>query len=174
MNNKIWHLRMGHLNFQSLVLLQKQNMVNGLPYIKNDDEVCEGCIFGKKHRESFSNRTWKASEHIALVNSYLCGPMETMSFGKAHYFLTFIDDFSRKTSVYFLQEKYEVCSHFLEFKALVEKQSGFKILTLRIDNGGEYRSNEFLNYCMKNGIKREFTNFYSPQQMERRRGKTEP
>jgi hypothetical protein len=34
-----------------------------------------------------------------------------------------------------------VFSHFLEFKALVEKQSGFKILTLRIDNGEEYRSN---------------------------------
>jgi hypothetical protein len=139
MNNKIWHLRMGHLNFHSLALLRKQNMVNGLPYIKNDDEVCEGCIFGKQHRESFSNRAWKASEHLALVHSDLCGPMETMSFGKAHYFLTFIDDFSRKTWVYFLQEKYEVFSHFLEFKALVEKQSGFKILTIRTDNDGEYR-----------------------------------
>jgi hypothetical protein len=174
MNNKIWHLRMGHLNFQSLVLLRKKNMVNGLPYIKNDNEVCEECIFGKQHRESFSKGTWKASEHLVLVHLDLCGPMETMSFGKARYFVTFIDDFSRKTSVYFLQEKYEVCSHFLEFKALVEKQSGFKILTLRIDNGGEYRSNEFLNYCMKNGIKREFTNFYSPQQNGVAERKTEP
>ena len=74
--------------------------------------------------------------------------------------------------MYFLQEKYEVFSHFLEFEELVEKQSGFKILTLRTDNGGEYRSNEFLNYCRKNGIKREFNNFYSPQQNEWRRGKT--
>jgi hypothetical protein len=41
-------------------------MVNGLPYIKNDDEVCEGCIFGKQHRETFSNRTWKARERITL------------------------------------------------------------------------------------------------------------
>ena len=65
--------------------------------------------------------------------------------------------------MYFLQEKSEVFSHFLEFKALVEKQSGFNILTLRTNNGGEYMSNEFLNYCRKNGIKREFTNFYSPQ-----------
>jgi hypothetical protein len=44
-------------------------------------------------------------------------------------------------------------THFLEFKALFEKHSGLKILTLQIDNGGEYRSNEFLNYCRKNGIK---------------------
>jgi transposase InsO family protein len=63
-----------------------------------------------------------------------------------------------------LQEKSEVFFHFLEFKALVEKQSGLKILTLLIDNGGEYRSNEFLNYCRKNGINLEFTNSYSPQQ----------
>jgi len=29
-NSKLWHYRMGHLNFQSLVLLRKQIMVNGL------------------------------------------------------------------------------------------------------------------------------------------------
>jgi hypothetical protein len=101
---------MGHLNFQSLVLLRKKNMVYGLPYIKNDDEVCEVCIFGKKHRQSFSNRTGKVSEHLSLVHLDLCGPKETMYFGKACYFLTFIDDFSRKTWVYFLQEKSEVFS----------------------------------------------------------------
>jgi hypothetical protein len=84
--------------------------------------------------------------------------METVSFGKAHYFLTFIDDYSKKTWVYFLQEKSEVFTCFFEFKALVEKQTGLKILTLCTDNMGEYRSNEFLNYCKKNGIKQEFTN----------------
>jgi hypothetical protein len=56
--------------------------------------------------------------------------MEFVSSGKAHYFLTFIDDYSRKMWVYFLQEKSEVFSHFLEFKALVEKKRGLKILTL--------------------------------------------
>eukprot|EP00253_Pinus_taeda_P001602 PITA_01602 len=42
-NSKLWNLRMGHLNFQSLVLLIKQNMVNDLSYNKLDDKVCEGC-----------------------------------------------------------------------------------------------------------------------------------
>jgi len=48
-NIKIWNLRMGHLNFQSLVLSSKHNLMNGLPYINNDDELCEGFIFGKQH-----------------------------------------------------------------------------------------------------------------------------
>lgn len=128
-------------------------MVNGLPYIKLDDDVCEECIFGKQHRESFSDRTWKARERLTLVHSDLCGSMEIVSFGKAHYFLTFVDDYSRKTWVYFLKEESEVFSHFLEFKALVEKKSGLQFLTLRTNNVGEYKSIEFLNYYRKNGIK---------------------
>ena len=92
MNIKIWNLRMGHLNFQSLVLSSKHNLMNGLPYIKNDDELCEDFIFGKQHIESFSNRTHKAREHITIVHLYLYGPMETMSFGRTRNFITFIDD----------------------------------------------------------------------------------
>jgi len=69
MNSRIWHLNIGHLNFQSLMLLRKHNMVNGLPYIKMDDKVSEGCIFGKQHMEIFSNRTWKDRERLALVHS---------------------------------------------------------------------------------------------------------
>jgi hypothetical protein len=42
--------------------------------------------FGKQHTEIFSNRTWKARERLALVHSYLCGLMETVSFGKGRYF----------------------------------------------------------------------------------------
>lgn len=155
---------MGYLNFQGLMLLRKKNMVNGLLYIELDNKVSEGCIFGKQHKEKFSNRTWKGREHLALVHSDLCGLMETMSLGKARYFLIFIDEYSKKTWVYFLQEMFEVFSHFLEFKALVEKHSGLKIFTLRTNNGGEYKSNEFLSYWRENGIKKEFTNSYSPQQ----------
>jgi len=118
-NSKLGYYRMEHLNFQSLVLMIKKNMVKGIPYIKLDDKVCKGCIFGKQHKDIFSDRTWKAREHITLVHSDLCGPMETMSFGKENYFLTFIDDYSRKTWVHFLQEKSEVFSHFLEFKRKV-------------------------------------------------------
>ena len=51
----LWHLRFGHLNFRSLILLKKKNMVVGLPNIKEEDKICEGCIYGKMHRLSFTN-----------------------------------------------------------------------------------------------------------------------
>jgi len=40
-----WHLRFGHLNFQSLENLSKRNLVNGLPHIHHPDQLCEACIF---------------------------------------------------------------------------------------------------------------------------------
>ena len=47
---------------------------------------------------------------------------------------------------------------------MVENISERKIKTLRSDNGGEYTSNEFGNFCKDVGIKRELTTPYNPQQ----------
>ena len=46
---------------------------------------------------------------------------------------------------------------------MVENLSERKIKTLRLDNGGEYTSNEFGNFCKDAKIKREVTTLYSPQ-----------
>ena len=73
----------------------------------------------------------------------MCGPMSTVSLSGHEYYVTFIDDYSMKTWIYFLKAKGEVFSGFQEFKALVENQTGKKIKVLRSNNGGEYTSNEF-------------------------------
>eukprot|EP00253_Pinus_taeda_P036285 PITA_36285 len=51
--NWLWHLRFGHLNFGGLNLLSRKGMVKGLPLIEKPDSLCESCILGKQHRESF-------------------------------------------------------------------------------------------------------------------------
>jgi hypothetical protein len=65
-----------------------------------------------------SYRAWAPLE---IVHIDLCGPIQTTSLGGRIYFLTFIDDCSRKTWVYFLKHKSETFDKFKEFKALVEK-----------------------------------------------------
>jgi len=45
--NWLWHLRMGHLNFDSLRMLQQKGLVHGLPQIEKSSKVCEGCLLGK-------------------------------------------------------------------------------------------------------------------------------
>jgi hypothetical protein len=80
------------------------------------------------------------------------------------YTVSFIDDYSRKTWVYFLKSKDQVFSKFKEFKALIENLSERKIKILKSDNGGEYTSKEFVKFCKDVGIKRELTTPYNPQQ----------
>jgi hypothetical protein len=80
--------------------------------------------------------------------------MHVPSLGKNVYYVSFIDDFSRKTWIYFLINKSKVFDKFKEFKALVENQTEKKIKVLRTDNGGELCGNEFKDFCKKCGIER--------------------
>src|SRR5713226_2831825 len=101
--SKLWHERFGHLNYRSLQQLCKENMVTGLPLVSCKDGVCSGCVLGKHHRDSFDKRAyWHASVPLEILYSDLCGPLPSASFSGFKYFLNFIDDYSRRTWVYFL------------------------------------------------------------------------
>ena len=80
------------------------------------------------------------------------------------YILTFIDDFSRYTWVFFIEKKSEVLEIFTELKALIENASGLKIKILRSDNGREYVNNELLHICSQSGIQVQHSIPYTPQQ----------
>ena len=73
--------------------------------------------------------------------------MRVVSLNNSAYFILFIDDYSRMTRVYFLKTKSQAFSEFKRFKSLVETQSGEKILMLRTDNGGEFESQHFEDFC---------------------------
>jgi transposase InsO family protein len=48
--------------------------------------------------------------------------------------------------------------------AIVENQTDRKLKCLRSDNGGQYKSNKFFQFCQEHGIRREHTAPYSPEQ----------
>ncbi|KAI9201145.1 hypothetical protein LWI28_018928 [Acer negundo] len=165
-NNKdwLWHLRYGHLNFESLKQLGSKKMVKGLSNIHHPNEMCESCVLSKQHRNSFGKEAnWRATMPLELVHTDVCGPLTPVSNGQNQYFLTFIDDYSRKTWVYFLKRKSEVFGYFKEFKTLVEKQSGYHIKALRSDQGGEYAAGAFQEFLKQQGIRHQFTPAYTPQ-----------
>ena len=99
-----------------------------------------------------------------MVHFDLCGPINPSSNRGKRNIITFIDDYSRKTWAYFLQEKSEAFVAFKNFKALVEKEVGSPIKVLLTNHGGEYNSHEFANFCEFHGIKRQLTTAYAPQQ----------
>ncbi len=101
---------------------------------------------------------------MEIVHSDVCGPMMTTSHGGAQYFLTFIDNFSRKTHVYLLKAKGEAFEKFKQYKALVENKIGHKIKVLRSNNGGEFVSKKFDAFLAECGIQQQTSVPYSPQQ----------
>jgi len=139
-------------------------MVVGLPSIQKNDNVCEGCIYGKMHRLPFPKTAWRAHAPLELVHADICGPTRTPSLSNKRYFLLFVDDYTRMMWIYFLDQKSEAFSFFLQFKALVERQSGHQMKTLRTDRGGEFIYKPFMQYCKENGIQRQLIVRRTPQQ----------
>jgi len=146
--------------------------MEGLPTISPTIGLYESCILGKKKRKKFEkDKATRPTQFIQLIHSDLMGPFQVKSIQGASYVLTFIDDLSRMTFAYLLEHKDQTFEMFKEFKAFVENQINLRIKMLRSDNGGEYISNEFNEFCVRNGIKRQFTIPYIAQQnkvMERK------
>lgn len=162
---KLWHERYGHLSHHGMKMLQTKDMVRGLPVFDAQNYTCTDCLIGKQPRNSIPKRSsWRAQETLELVHSDICGPISPTSISGKRYSLCFIDDYSRKAWVYLLEEKSEAFILFKIFKRKVEMETGKMIKCLRTDRGGEYNSLEFSNYCKEQGIRRQLTTAYTPQQ----------
>jgi transposase InsO family protein len=75
-----------------------------------------------------------------------------------------VDDYTRMTPVFFFKNKSETFEKFKIYKEMVENEMDSKIKCLRSDNGGEFTSKEFMDYCSSHGIKRQFSIARTPQQ----------
>ncbi|KOM47898.1 hypothetical protein LR48_Vigan07g160200 [Vigna angularis] len=91
----LWHQRLGHMSEKGMKVMHSKGKLPGLQSVKID--MCEDCILGKKKRVSFqtSRRTPK-KERLELIHSDVWGPTTVPSVGGKQYFVTFIDDHSRK------------------------------------------------------------------------------
>jgi hypothetical protein len=94
-----WHRRLAHINYKALPYICKA--VTGLPELKGDHEgVCNGCAQGKNIKNPFPKRDNKAEGVLELIHSDVCGPMPSSSISGYVYYVSFIDDYSRKTWIY--------------------------------------------------------------------------
>nr|GEW47634.1 retrotransposon protein, putative, Ty1-copia subclass [Tanacetum cinerariifolium] len=113
-------------------------------------------------------RCWKRRHttqgEIDYVHLDLRGPSQVESLGGKRYFLSIVDDYSRRVWVYILKFKHEAFEKFKEWKQLVENQTGMTVKKLRTDNGLEFYNREFKQLCIESGITRHLTVTGMPQQ----------
>lgn len=106
-SSELWHQRLGHMSEKGLSILAKKNVLSGVSNARL--KQCLHCLAGKQRRVSFkSSESKRKLEVLDLVHSNVCGLMKTRSLDGAYYFVTFIDDNSRKIWVYTLKTKDQV------------------------------------------------------------------
>ena len=158
----LWHQRFGHLGLENLKKVQ--GLVGGMEGVKLSEFTCDACVEGKQTKNSSTTLPKSSTRILEVVHSDVCGPIKPTSLGGNRYFVSFIDDFSRKSWVFLMKEKREVFSKFQQFKTMAETQSGEKLSTLRSDNGGEYTGKDFSEFCKDQGVIHVYSSPYSPNQ----------
>ena len=117
---ELWHRRMAHMHHGVLRVLRE--ITTRVPDFSAEHyEVCRGCALGKYTKLPFPASDNKSTSILDLIHTDVNGHMSHVSLGGYEYYVIFIDDYSRRTWIYFLKTQGEVFSRFKEFKSLVEK-----------------------------------------------------
>ncbi|KAD6454947.1 hypothetical protein E3N88_09653 [Mikania micrantha] len=156
----IWHKRLGHAGDEKL---SKINDLSSFSF-KNNEDICDSCIKSKLIRKPFPISTSKTNACFELLHCDIWGKYRTPTFSKANYFLTIVDDYSRAVWVFLLKHKYEASTCLINFHKLIKTQFERNIKRIRCDNGGEFVSNQMLNFYVEQGIILETSCPHTPQQ----------
>lgn len=127
---------------------------------------CEVCIMGKQHQLPFGkNKGKRTTRPLELVHSDICGSITPTTWDGKQYFLSIIDDYTHFAMVYLLTHKSEAVQCLQEYEALITAKFNQRISRLKCDNGGEYTSKKFIDFCKSKGIKIKikYTVPYTPQ-----------
>ncbi|GJR96315.1 putative ribonuclease H-like domain-containing protein [Tanacetum coccineum] len=96
--SKLWHRRLGHVNFKTMNKLVKGNLVRGLPSKTfENDHTCVACQKGKQHKASCKTKLVSSiSQPLQMLHMDLFGPTSVRSINHKTYCLVVTDDFSRE------------------------------------------------------------------------------
>jgi transposase InsO family protein len=101
---------------------------------------------------------------LELLHMDLSGPITYISISGSKYCLVIMDDYSRFTSVFFLQEKSQTQETLKTLLRRAQNEFGLRIKKIRSDNGTEFKNSQIEGFLEEEGINHEFSSPYTPQQ----------
>lgn len=108
--------------------------------------------FAKQKRVNFLISNRKSLAPFCFVHIDVWGPINVPDISSAKWFIIFIDDCTRVTSVFPLKHKYDISSAFIQFVTMNKNQFGLKITRIRYDNTREYFNLELTYFFQKEEI----------------------
>ena len=164
----LWHNRMGHVSVQTIKNMSTHNSVKDLPVLDHGKllHVCSGCALGKQHKATYPSNVQKERSKVPgeLLHADLCGKMSTPSLGGASYYILIKDDCTSFRFVAFLRAKSDAIRFFLKVIRSIERLTGNSVQILRTDRGKEFCNTAFDSLLENEGISRETSTAYTPQQ----------
>ncbi|GJY74394.1 retrovirus-related pol polyprotein from transposon TNT 1-94 [Tanacetum coccineum] len=162
----LWHRRLSYLNFDSINLLSKNNIVIGLPKLKFiKDHLCSSCELWKAKRKFFHTKTTPSSKRrLQLLHMDLCGPMQVESINEKKYVFIIVDDYSRYTWTHFLRSKDETPEVLTDFLRLVQSELHAQVRTVQTDKGTKFLNKTLHAYFATEGIKHQTSTARTPEQ----------
>lgn len=157
----MWHKRLGHIGERGLKELSSKGVFGGKGVSKLD--FCEQCVLGKDRKHSYGKGSDTTKEPLDYVHSDIWEPSRVETHGGGRFFMTIIDDFSRRVWVFILKHKNDAFSKFKEWLLEQENKKHKVLKHLRTDNGLEYLSEEFQSFCKLKGITSHRTIPANPQ-----------
>nr|GFC05321.1 retrovirus-related Pol polyprotein from transposon TNT 1-94 [Tanacetum cinerariifolium] len=162
----LWHRRLSHLNFDTINLLSKNDIVVGLPKLKFvKDHLCSSCKLGKAKRKSFHTKISPSSKRqLQLLHMNLCSPMRVASINEKRYVLVIVDDYSRYSWTHFLRSKDETPEVLINFLRLVQRELQAQFRIVRTDKGTEFLNQTLHAYFAAEGILYQTSVARTPEQ----------
>jgi hypothetical protein len=165
------HQRLGHVHFQKIKQMAANDQLPFHILEEDDPEIyCETCFATKTTRSPIPKLSTSNITKIGeLIHTDIWGPISIKSTKNIHhqyedyrYFITFIDEYTGYTTLFPMKNKSDAFQMFQTYCSLFFTLHGKRsIKTLRSDNGTEYTSKHFKAFCLKNGIRQQFTAPYS-------------
>jgi transposase InsO family protein len=162
----LWHRRLAHVGMKNLHKLQKDGHILGLTnIIFEKDRPCGACQARKQvgtHHHAKNIMT--TTRPLEMIHMDLFGPVAYINIGGNKNGLVIIDDYSRFTWVFFLQDKSETQYVLKKFLRMAQNEFYAKVKKIKSDNGTEFKNTQVEDFLDEEDIKHEFLAPYTPQQ----------
>nr|GEW43882.1 hypothetical protein [Tanacetum cinerariifolium] len=162
----LWHRRLSHLNFDTINLLSKKDIVIGLPKLKYvKDQLCSSCEISKAKISTFKTKIVPCLKgRLNLLHKDLCSPMRIESINGKKYILVIVDDYSRYTWTHFLRTKDETPEVLKDFLKMIQRNLQAQVIISHTNRCTEFLNSTLHAYFKEEGIEHQISTPRTPEQ----------